>query len=93
MAPTLLADLLARARLAHRAQQRGRREGLAKEDAPDPDISESMVGGYKRVAEQVAMMRDAGVRNLMLTNRGLVSQEKAKKSLTLLSEKIMPSFR
>jgi len=37
-------------------------------------------------------MRDAGVRNLMLTNRGLVSTEKAKKSLTLLSEKILPSF-
>ena len=59
---------------------------------PNPDISESMVGGYKRVAEQVALLRDAGVRNLMLTNRGLVSTEKAKKSLTLLSEKIMPSF-
>jgi alkanesulfonate monooxygenase SsuD/methylene tetrahydromethanopterin reductase-like flavin-dependent oxidoreductase (luciferase family) len=62
-------------------------------ESPNPDISESMVGGYKRVAEQVALMRDVGVRNLMLTNRGLVSQEKATKSLTLLSEKIMPSFR
>ncbi len=29
----------------------------------------------------------------MLTNRGLVSQEKANKSLTLLNEKIMPSFQ
>jgi alkanesulfonate monooxygenase SsuD/methylene tetrahydromethanopterin reductase-like flavin-dependent oxidoreductase (luciferase family) len=62
-------------------------------EKPNPDISESMVGGYKRVAEQVALMRDVGVRNLMLTNRGLVSQGKAAKSLTLLSEKIMPSFR
>ena len=62
-------------------------------ETPNPDISESMVGGYKRVAEQVALMRDVGVRNLMLTNRGLVSQEKTAKSLTLLSEKIMPSFR
>jgi hypothetical protein len=61
-------------------------------EAPNPDISESMVGSYKRVAEQVALMRDAGVRNLMLTNRGLVSTEKTKKSLTLLSEKIMPAF-
>ena len=61
-------------------------------EAPNPDISESMVGSYKRVAEQVALMRDAGVRNLMLTNRGLLSTEKTKKSLTLLSEKIMPSF-
>jgi len=62
-------------------------------ETPNPDISESMVGGYKRVAEQVALMRDVGVKNLMLTNRGLVSQEKTVKSLTLLSEKIMPSFR
>jgi alkanesulfonate monooxygenase SsuD/methylene tetrahydromethanopterin reductase-like flavin-dependent oxidoreductase (luciferase family) len=61
-------------------------------ETPDPDTPENLVGGYKRVAEQVALMRDAGVRNLMLTNRGLVSTEKAKKSLTLLSEKIMPSF-
>ena len=62
-------------------------------EAPNPDTAENLVGGYKRVAEQVALMRDAGVRNLMLTNRGLVSTEKTKKSLTLLSEKIMPSFR
>ncbi len=62
-------------------------------ETPNPDASESLIGGYKRVAEQMASMRDVGVRNLMLTNRGLVSQEKANKSLTLLSEKIMPSFR
>jgi alkanesulfonate monooxygenase SsuD/methylene tetrahydromethanopterin reductase-like flavin-dependent oxidoreductase (luciferase family) len=62
-------------------------------ESPDPDASESLIGGYKRVAEQVASIRDVGVRNLMLTNRGLVSQETANKSLTLLSEKIMPSFQ
>ena len=62
-------------------------------EAPDPDVSESLVGGYKRVAEQVALMRDAGVRNLMLTNRGLMSREKTAESLRLLSGKIMPSFR
>ncbi|MDA0265021.1 MAG: LLM class flavin-dependent oxidoreductase [Chloroflexi bacterium] len=62
-------------------------------EAPNPDASESMVGSPKRVAEQVAMMRDVGVRNLMLTNRGLVSQDKAAKSLHLLSEKVMPSFQ
>lgn len=60
---------------------------------PDPDVSESLVGSYKRVAEQVAMLREVGVQNLMLTNRGLVSQEKTQKSLRLLSERIMPSFR
>ncbi len=62
-------------------------------ETPNPDKPENLVGGYKRVAEQIAMLRDLGVRNLMLTNRGLVSQEKANKSLKLLSEKIMPSFR
>ena len=62
-------------------------------EAPKPDAPENLVGGYKRVAEQMASQRDVGVRNLMLTNRGLVSQEKANKSLRLLSEKIMPYFR
>ncbi|MEC9237788.1 MAG: LLM class flavin-dependent oxidoreductase, partial [Chloroflexota bacterium] len=62
-------------------------------ESPDPNASESLIGGYERVAEQMASMRDVGVRNLMLTNRGLVSQEKANKSLTLLNEKIMPSFQ
>jgi hypothetical protein len=39
------------------------------------------------------MMRDMGVRNLMLTNRGLISSENTAKSMRLLSEKIMPKFR
>ncbi|RUA21187.1 MAG: hypothetical protein DSY79_07500, partial [Chloroflexi bacterium] len=62
-------------------------------EAPNPDAPENLVGGYKRVAEQMSSLRDVGVRNLMLTNRGLVSQEKANKSLRLLSEKIMPFLR
>ena len=43
--------------------------------------------------EQLAQMRDAGIRNLMLTNRGLMSPEKTAASLKLLSEKVMPLFR
>ena len=62
-------------------------------ETPDPEAPENLIGGPKRVAEQVAQMRDAGVRNLMLTNRGLMSREKTANSLKLLSEKIMPSFR
>ena len=62
-------------------------------ETPDPDAPESMIGGPRRVAEQVAWMQELGVRNLMLTNRGLMSQEKTANSLKLLSEKIMPSFR
>ena len=63
------------------------------EETPNPDASEIMVGGPKRVAEQVAQMQEVGIRNLMLTNRGLMSQEKTNKSLKLLSEKVMPLFR
>ena len=61
-------------------------------DAPDPDASASLIGSPKRVAEQVALMRDVGIRNLMLTNRGLMSRDKTATSLRLLSEKVMPLF-
>ena len=66
------------------------RSGYA--EMPDPNAAENLVGGPKRVAEQVAQMRDAGVRNLMLTNRGLMSLEKTESSLRILSEKVMPLF-
>ena len=62
-------------------------------DAPDLDAAENIVGGPMRVAEQIELMKTAGVRNLMLTNRGLMSQEKTATSLKLLSEKVMPRFR
>ena len=62
-------------------------------ETPDPAAPENLVGGPNRVAEQVALMREVGIRNLMLTNRGLMSQEKTAKSLRLLSEKVMPLFR
>ena len=62
-------------------------------DSPDPDAAENLVGSPKRVAEQLTLMRDVGVRNLMLTNRGLMSREKTAASLKLLSEKVMPRFR
>ena len=60
---------------------------------PDPDANEVLVGSPRRVAEQVALMRDAGVRNLMLTNRGLLSRELTTSSLRLLSQKVVPLFR
>ena len=67
------------------------REGYA--ETPDPDAPENLVGSPRRVAEQLAQMRDAGIRNLMLTNRGLMSPEKTARSLRLFSEKVMPLFR
>lgn len=60
---------------------------------PDPAANEALVGSPKRVAEQIALLRDAGARNLMLTNRGLMSEEKTKSSMQLLSQRVMPSFR
>ena len=66
-------------------------EGYAA--TPDPDSSENVIGGPDRVAEQLAQMRDAGIRNLMLTNRGLMSHEKTVASLKLLSERVMPNLR
>ena len=60
---------------------------------PDPDGSENIIGSPQRVAEQLAQMRDAGIRNLMLTNRGLMSPEKTAQSLKLFSDKVMPLFR
>jgi len=60
---------------------------------PDPNSSEHLVGSPRRVAEQIDLMKKAGIRNLMLTNRGLMSKSKTTQSLHLLSEKIMPFFR
>lgn len=60
---------------------------------PSRSASEALVGSPTRVAEQVALLRDAGARNLMLTNRGLMSPEQTRASLRLLSDKVMPQFR
>ncbi len=61
--------------------------------SPDPDAGEGLVGSPRRVAEHLAQLRDAGIRNLMLTNRSLVSPEKTNKSLRLLGEKVMGRFQ
>ena len=52
-----------------------------------------LAGTPKRVAEQVAELRDAGVRNLMLTHRSLMPREKVVASLRMLSEQVAPKFR
>jgi alkanesulfonate monooxygenase SsuD/methylene tetrahydromethanopterin reductase-like flavin-dependent oxidoreductase (luciferase family) len=67
------------------------REGYA--DSPDPDAAENLVGSPARVADQLEQMRAAGIRNLMLTNRGLVSAEATTRSLKLFAEQVMPRFR
>jgi alkanesulfonate monooxygenase SsuD/methylene tetrahydromethanopterin reductase-like flavin-dependent oxidoreductase (luciferase family) len=60
---------------------------------PDPELPQQLVGSPRRVAEQIAALRDAGVRNLMLTHRSLMSREKIVASLRMLSEHIAPKFR
>ena len=59
----------------------------------DPDAAENLVGGPSRVADQIDQMSRAGIRNLMLTNRGLMTQDKANHSIRLLAEQVMPRFR
>ena len=63
------------------------------QEHPDPNANELLVGSPKRVAELVALIRDSGIKNLMLTNRGLVPLDKAVRSLKLFSEKVIPQFK
>jgi alkanesulfonate monooxygenase SsuD/methylene tetrahydromethanopterin reductase-like flavin-dependent oxidoreductase (luciferase family) len=60
---------------------------------PNREANEALVGSPQRVTAQVALLRESGARNLMLTNRGLMSREQTRSSLRLLSEKVMPAFR
>lgn len=78
--------------------------GLRPGDLPPPDpgrpvpAGESLehsfiLGTPAQVAEQVAAMRDAGVRNLMLKlNTGEMDTHKVQKSMRLFGEKVMPHF-
>ena len=60
---------------------------------PSSTVNQAIVGSPRRVADHLHLLNEAGVRNLMLTNRGLLSKEKTEESLRLLSEKVMPRFR
>ena len=62
-------------------------------ERPNPDVPENLVGSPRRVAEQLDEMRSLGIRNLMLTNRGLMSAEATRRSLKLCAEQVMPKFR
>ena len=57
---------------------------------PNTAASENLIGSPERVAEQVHLLSEVGVKNLMLTNRGLMSKEITETSLRLLSEKVKP---
>ena len=52
-----------------------------------------LAGSPKRVSEQLAELRDAGVRNLMLNvNVGEMPQDKVEASMKLFGEKVLPKF-
>jgi alkanesulfonate monooxygenase SsuD/methylene tetrahydromethanopterin reductase-like flavin-dependent oxidoreductase (luciferase family) len=53
-----------------------------------------LAGTPKRVAEQVAALRAAGVRNLLLNvNVGQMPPERVERSMKLFGEKVLPMFR
>jgi alkanesulfonate monooxygenase SsuD/methylene tetrahydromethanopterin reductase-like flavin-dependent oxidoreductase (luciferase family) len=60
---------------------------------PSASTNQVILGSPERVAEHLRMLSGAGVRNLMLTNRGLMDKGRTGESLRLLSEKVMPQFR
>jgi alkanesulfonate monooxygenase SsuD/methylene tetrahydromethanopterin reductase-like flavin-dependent oxidoreductase (luciferase family) len=50
-----------------------------------------LAGSPQRVAEQIAELREAGVRNLLLNvNVGQISPEKVERSMRLLGDKVLP---
>ena len=53
-----------------------------------------LLGRPKRVVEQIAEMREAGVRNIMLNvNMGNIPQEQVERSMRLFGEQVLPKVR
>jgi alkanesulfonate monooxygenase SsuD/methylene tetrahydromethanopterin reductase-like flavin-dependent oxidoreductase (luciferase family) len=53
-----------------------------------------LAGTPKRVAEQIAALKDVGVRNLLLNvNVGQMPPEQVERSMRLFGEKVLPLFR
>ncbi len=61
-------------------------------EAPDPAAPELFVGSPGRVREQMTQLREAGVRNLMLTHYGVLPPEHAARSMRMCSEQVMAHF-
>ena len=63
-------------------------------DSSTPFTSAYLTGSPERIKEWIADLRDAGVRNILLTHRGgVVSVEGGKNSIRLLAEKVFPYFK
>ena len=67
---------------------------MLRESTDNPLTSEMIIGSLDMAKERFAELRDAGVRNVLLTHRGeVVTAEQGTRSMHLLAEKIFPSFR
>ena len=66
----------------------------AQRPAATPEYA-TLAGTPKRVAEQVAELRDRGIRNLLLLHlaSGYAPREQAERSMRLFGEKVMPLFQ
>ena len=60
---------------------------------PNAETNEALVGSPQQMAAHIALLQDSGVRNLMLTNRGLLSREQTQAALRLLSAQVKQQFR
>jgi alkanesulfonate monooxygenase SsuD/methylene tetrahydromethanopterin reductase-like flavin-dependent oxidoreductase (luciferase family) len=67
------------------------------DQAPPPgEVVETafLAGTPRRVAEQIAELRDAGVRNLLLNmNVGQIPPKQVERSMRTFGEKVLPAFR
>ena len=53
-----------------------------------------MAGTPQRVIEQIAELKDAGVRNLLLNmNVGQMPREQVERSMRAFGEKVLPAFQ
>ena len=68
---------------------------LGTPPSPNEMVEHAFLAGTpKRVAEQIAALKDVGVRNLLLNvNVGQMPPEQVERSLRLFGEKVLPLFR
>ena len=67
---------------------------MLRESIDDPVAASMIVGTVDDAKERFDELRDAGVRNVMMTHRGdVVTPDQGQRSMHLLAEKVFPSFK
>jgi alkanesulfonate monooxygenase SsuD/methylene tetrahydromethanopterin reductase-like flavin-dependent oxidoreductase (luciferase family) len=67
---------------------------MLRENTDNPLTSTMIIGSLELAKERFAELRDAGVRNILMTHRGeVVTAEQGTRSMHLLAEKVFPYFR